>query len=333
MTSWRGQLRGDPATLRPVFVGGCSRSGTTLLGAMLGADAGVVTVPEAEFKWDALKDGTRFDGTVQVGRFLDFLTADPKFAYWQVHPPPASPGQRSQRADLAAVLTDIVTRYADASGKPRATTWIDHTPGNINHVPTLSGIFPDAMFVHIVRDGRAVAASVMPLDFGPNTAAEAADHWSSEVAAGLAAARHLGDDRVVTVRFEDLLHEPDDTLRTLCKQLDIPFGEEMVRRRDYRVQTYSAEQHALVSRPPDPSRAEAWRRQLSAREIEVFEARTGELLRALGYRMEHGITARNLTRWEHVVTGSRSAVRRYLTDRVRRHRRRRRPSAATGSSS
>ena len=64
---------------------------------MLGAAADVITVPEAEFKWHALQDGTAFDGTVAVGRFSDFLETDPKFAYWQIRQTAPTPAPRRER--------------------------------------------------------------------------------------------------------------------------------------------------------------------------------------------------------------------------------------------
>lgn len=325
MSSWTDQLRRPHADARPVFIGGCSRSGTTLLAAMLGSGADVVAVPEAEFKWDALKDGSAFDGHVRLGALVDHLAADPKFAYWDVALPTVAPDERDERVAFATVLAHLAATHAHAARKPSARVWIDHTPGNIRYVSTLAELFPAATFVHIVRDGRAVAASVMPLDFGPNTVAEAADYWSSQVALGLAAADHEGEARVATVRFEDVVRQPGPTLAALCDRLGVPFDEAMLHRRDYRVQAYTADQHALVSRPPDPARTTAWRTTLTPRQVEIFEARTGELLRYLGYPTDYGITARDLGRREHLLSASRSAARRLMTDRARRYLRRRRP--------
>ncbi|MBW3606725.1 MAG: sulfotransferase [Actinobacteria bacterium] len=321
--------------VRPVFIGGCSRSGTTLLAAMLGSSPDIVTVPEAEFKWDALKDGSVFDGQVRLGRLLDFLAADPKFAYWDVALPRLVSGERDEQVPFAAVLSHLAASHAHAAGKPEATMWVDHTPGNIRYVSTLAEMFPAGRFVHIVRDGRGVASSVIPLDFGPNTVAEAADYWSSQVSMGLAATAHVGDERAATVRFEDLVQRPRAILTALCDHLGVAFDDGMLHRRDYRVQSYTADQHELVARPPDPLRSTAWRTALTPRDVEIFEARTGELLRYLGYVNDYGITARDLDKREHLTSASRSLARRLVTDRVRRYLRRRRPirsapSAATG---
>jgi len=331
VTQWSDELGAPDHETRPIFVGGCSRSGTTLLAAMLGSSPDVVTVPEAEFKWDVLKDGTTFDGRVQLGSMVDFLSQDPKFAYWGVPLPSLMPAERRQLISLGSLLSLLAAAYARSVDKPAATVWVDHTPANIRHICTLADVCPDARFVHIVRDGRAVAASVMPLDFGPNTPAEAADYWSSQVAMGLAAADRLGDDRVATVRFEDLLQRPREALTALCGRLDLTFHENMIHQRDYRVQSYTAKQHALVSQPPDPRRAVAWRTALSSRQVEIFEARTGELLRYLDYPMEFGISARDLRKAEHIASATRSAVRRVATDRLRRYVRRRRPVGADAS--
>lgn len=326
MTGWTEALPAPNHATCPVFIGGCSRSGTTLLAAMLGSGPGAITVPEAEFKWNAVKRRGA-DTRMRLGSLFDFLERDPKFAYWGLTLPLLSPAERAAPADLADVLARLAAAYASADGKPAATRWVDHTPGNIRYLATLAGLYPDAKLVHIVRDGRAVAASVIPLDFGPNTVAEAADYWASQAALGLAATKHFDDGRVMMVRFEDLLEHPRETLRAVCEHVGIRYNDAMVHERDYRVQAYTAEQHSLVARPPDPRRATAWRAALTRRDVEIFEARTGELLAYLGYAMDYGMAARDLGKTEHLQSATTSAVRRLVTDRVRRHLRRRRPTA------
>jgi hypothetical protein len=58
----------------------------------------------------------------------------------------------------------LVTAYGEKVAKPAPAAWIDHTPKNARYAATLFHAFPDARMIHIVRDGRAVAASVLPLD-------------------------------------------------------------------------------------------------------------------------------------------------------------------------
>lgn len=311
-----------PPARRPVFVGGCSRSGTTLLGAMLGVGPTAVTVPEAEFKWQLFEDTgpagvepakARLDTTALAHRLRD----DRMFRLWDVDLPSTDGTPLTYRE----LLDGLVTGYAARVGKPDAEVWVDHTPGNIRYGLTLHRTFPAARFLHLVRDGRAVAASVLPLDWGPNSAGESGLYWATQVAAGLALEGALGSEVVRTVRYEDLVRDPARTLTSVCDFLDIPYRDDMVRARDYQVGAYEREQQRLVAGEPQPSRIEAWREELTMRQIRDFERATGELLEYLGYPLVLGAAARRPSRTEHLATMLASNGRRWTLDKVRFQRR------------
>ncbi len=308
---------------RPVLVGGCSRSGTTLLGAMLGWGDGRLTVPEADFKWELYAAGAVACDQVDLRTARRLLHSDPKFRLWGIQPP-AVDARRMAVSDLMGCL---VARYAERRGGSARVAWIDHTPGNIRYVPTLRRALPGARFVHVVRDGRAVAASVIPLDWGPNTATEVARHWALQVAAGLAAAEALGPDLVHTVRYEDLVLEPERTLKSVCDFAGLAYDDRMVEERDYDLPAYTAGQHDLVRQRPDASRIEAWRDVLTSAQVRAFERLTGETLDLLGYPTVYGIEAARQPPAEHYRELAASATRRVVLDRMRRRARWRRGGA------
>jgi hypothetical protein len=303
----------------PIFVGGCSRSGTTLLGAMLGWGEGRLTVPEADFKWEMYASCAVDQDRVDLPLARALLAGDPKFALWGIAP---APGHGSMH--FGELMSSLVERHAAARGTSARVAWIDHTPGNIRFVPTWHRVLPEARFVHVIRDGRAVAASVLPLDWGPNTATEAARHWALQVVAGLAAAEALGPDLVHTVRYEDLVLEPERTLKLVCDFAGIDYDDRMVDKRDYALPAYTAGQHDLVLSRPDPGRVEAWRDVLRPAQVRAFERLTGELLDLLGYRSDYGISAARQGPAEHYRELAGSAVRRVVLDRLRRRSRWRR---------
>ncbi len=305
---------------RPVLVGGCPRSGTTLLGAMLGVGADRVTVPESLFKFRLLR-ALSPDGELDVAAARGLLSADERFGLWQVPLPSLPDGPARVRYE--ALVTGLVLRFAEGVGKPQPAVWIDHTPGNVSYASSMARLFPDAKLVHVVRDGRAVAASVLPLDWGPNTAAEAAKWWAGHVATGLAAERRF-PGRVLGVRFEDLLADPEATLRAVCDFVGTPYDPAMVGTRDYRALAYTVTEHRLVDEGPDPRRADAWRERLTDGQVGTVEHLTGELLDLLGYRMEYGPRARLGSRAERLVAFTVDMARRASLDRLRRALTRRR---------
>jgi hypothetical protein len=220
----------------------------------------------------------------------------------------------------AEAIKGIVRAYGDLHERPDPAVWIDHTPMNIRFAATLADAFPDASFVHLVRDGRAAAASMLRTDWGPTSAHAAARFWTERVAQGLAAETGLAG-RCVRVRYEDVVARPQETLRALCDGIGIEYHDEMVLGTGFRATPYIQAQHALVGKPPDPTRLDAWKGQLSERDIEIFEAVVGDLLPLLGYEPRFGFHARGVTRKERWTSELEHAVRRRTVDRLRKRTR------------
>ncbi|MEL7170406.1 MAG: sulfotransferase, partial [Bacteroidota bacterium] len=187
------------------------------------------------------------------------------------------------------VALDLVVRaYAERHGAGDSRWWVDHTPENLHQAMQLRAAYPEARFVHVVRDGRAATASVLKLDWGPHDVLTASRWWVESVAHGLAAESALG---AVRVRYEDLVRDPDHALQTLCTQIGVPFSAEMAEGKGFDVPAYTQGQHRLVGGRPDSSRIDAWRSALTKREIALFERKAGGLLALLGYAPVHEATA------------------------------------------
>jgi hypothetical protein len=247
---------------------------------------------------------------------LTRIAEDWRFITWGLDPSVVDPQAYATYPDLVLAL---VTSYAHRRGKEDAIHWIDHTPGNARHASTLLKLFPDSLFIHIVRDGRACAASVLPLDWGPNNAYMAGKWWVEQVTFGLAAEALYGP-RSIRIRFEDLVAEADWTLKELCMFLDIPFDSAMISGHDFEVVPYTSNQHELIGRRPDPSRVEAWRSALRPREIADFESRAASLLAALGYEVSGGMPASPGPARKAFLAGS-DTYHRKVVNRFRHHRR------------
>ena len=191
--------------------------------------------------------------------------------------------------------------------KPDPDIWVDHTPFNLQFITTLLAGFPDARFVHIVRDGRAVAASLVRVDWGPNDVGRAAHFWIEQVAFGLAA--ELGaTGRVTRVRYEDLVREPRDVLLGLCSRLELEFVDSMAEASGFTVPKYTVPIHGLIGQAPNRARIDAWRDQLTCREVEIFESIAGSLLNSLGYAPEFGLAATPQTSSERALASAKNVV-------------------------
>lgn len=262
-----------------------------MLGAMLGSTDGAICTPESQFVKDLVK-------MIKTGRHLTrydltmYLMRHWRFRLWGIRSLPPEDWIRDPKRvdtqDVRELITWVVLAYASTNSVVRNSpgqvmVWVDHTPSNLRFAKSLMTVFPESKFIHVVRDGRAVAASILPLDWGPNTVLSAARWWIMEVAQGLAAEAYFGPDRVLRVRYEDLVNAPEWTLERLCQFAGVNFRHNAVTGTEFVVPEYTKRQHHLVGKPPERQRVDAWRSQLTPREIEVFESIAGEMLEFLGY--------------------------------------------------
>jgi hypothetical protein len=104
----------------------------------------------------------------------------------------------ASRRLMHAVLDPIAVEQ----GKP---SWVEMTPPNIAKAPMLLEVFPDAKFIHVMRDGRDVAASVVRLPWGPSTHAAALRFWRDSLREADEAARRLPADRLLVLQLERLV--------------------------------------------------------------------------------------------------------------------------------
>ncbi len=303
--------------LRPIFVGGCSRSGTTLLGAMLGAHPRCVAIPEAQFLPECQGALERGEVAANERAVFEWIRRHRRFRRWEFDPDPTELSTAEDPRAPARAMRWLVGRWAAEQGKPEAELWVDHTPTHLRWGATLRRIFPGGRFVHLVRDGRGVASSVMALPWGPADPAAAGRWWARALADGLALEAHLGDE-VLRVRFEDLVGAPEKALGRVAAHAGLADDPAMLAGDGFRPPRATRAQHRRVGRPPEASRAEAWRSALGARELEIFESVAGDLLQHLGYEPLFGARARPASRGERLRFALRDLWRRRLLWPLRR---------------
>lgn len=189
--------------------------------------------------------------------------------------------------------------YAAGHGKMR---FGDKTPGHIFWIPTIASLLPESVFIHIVRDGRDVAASMRTLWFGPGGEMKAlAESWLKWLDAGFAAAKAY-PTRYLKVRYEDLVVDAEPTLRRVLAFVDLPFDAVVLRHHERAAEriaelgelreedgrlfaTREAHHgiHQCTLEPPNDRQIGRFRRDLTSDEIATFEAVAGPMLRKLGY--------------------------------------------------
>ena len=277
--------------MNAIFVFGAERSGTTFLGSLLGSHSEAVATPEAHFVTHVYRGVVAPDGRVDLGEAFGEIHRHFRFRLWGLETSLRALEAYGVRS-YADLVFALVSEYAKTAGRPGARLWVDHTPGNLRSAALLAELFPDARFIHIVRDGRAVVASIRALDWGTHSARTLMRSWALKVGFGLAAESYLTPERCLRVRYEDLITAPEETLRRICAFAGLAFEPAMLSGAGFAVPVYTQKQHRLVGAPPDAKRIDAWAKTLSPRDVETCEFASGDMLTYLGYKTVFGSRAK-----------------------------------------
>ena len=267
---------------RPLVVLGVSRSGTTLLRVILDRSPGIA-IPDESFFVPLL--ARRHGRTVAAERFLDDVARIPTIRAWGLRPADVEPRIRAGMRTGAAIAA-IFETYAERAGKP---CWGDKTPMYMRHLELLESLFPDARYVHLVRDGRDAALSFLEMPEGtftrtwahPETPAQFACLWGKEVSDACALGRRVGSGRYHEIRYEELVTDPDGVVAGICEFAEIPFEPDMLAYAEAVDVSEKPHQQRLL-RPPTAG-VRSWRDDMSSEDIAAFEAVAGNVLRELGY--------------------------------------------------
>jgi hypothetical protein len=266
------------------FIVGSPRSGTTLLRAMLDSHPDLAIPPESYF----IVSLARLEDEFDLDRFREALLDHERFRLWELDDAEVFAAlDQASPISYSDAIRALYRLYASDRGKPR---YGDKTPRYSIDIPLLARLFPESRFIHIIRDGRDVSLSLMDVRLGQGHMREAARLWRSRVSEGRRAGGRLGATRYQEVRYEDLIDDPEASLRRLSSFIDLPFDPGMLAYYS-RVQEmpnagvgirYRPGHQTHVGEPPRKGLRD-WRTQMGSRDLAIFEADAGDLLDELGY--------------------------------------------------
>jgi len=271
------------AQVPPVFIVGAQRSGTTMLRLMLNAHRSFAVPFESDFLQPLNKGLVRKEladkQTVELA--LDAL-ANEKFTSKGRIVEDKQAILAHQIGTYAELLVAVFTEYAKSRGKPR---WGIKTPSYQTQIDVLQELFPDARVVHIVRDGRDVLVSRRSLPWGGDNTPELAHDWRWQVLMGRKLGRMLGS-RYKEMRYEDLIQNPEASLRQLCEFLGETFDTGMLKYHEHaaaEMPSDSVKWHEASVSAPDKGKIYQWKNKLPLPDQILFQEVAGDALATLGY--------------------------------------------------
>ena len=223
-------------------------------------------------------------------KFARSVWEHPKVALWNLEGAAPEMPKGLQHADAYRIAVEAPYRaYAKQHGKQR---WGDKTPYYVLHIPEILGVWSDAKFIVLVRDGRDVALSVQKMPFGANNAFAAAETWAEGIRLGMRAQRQHPNN-VLSVRYEDLVADPEPHVRRIADFLGLAYTDDMLRVEDTPKDKIVADQVAWFSNlwaGINEKSVGKWRREMSERDQRVFAAVAGPELAAWGYDLGEHVT-------------------------------------------
>ena len=275
-----------------------------------------LAIPDESYFIPQIAD--RHAGAIDVESFVDDLSRLKTLREWDV-PVDEVRARLRQGMPVGDAVAAVYETYAARQGKAR---WGDKTPMYMQHLGLLERLFPEATYLHLIRDGRDTALSFLAMPEGivtrtwahPRTATDFACQWRSEVLAARSLGRRVGPGHYEEVRYEQLVAEPERELRRICDFVDIGFEPQML---DYagRVDVSAKPHQQSLAKPPTTGLRD-WRAQMSPADVAAFEAVAGDLLRELGYGAEASPTVSG--RWSRRRYAARVAAWRAASYALRR---------------
>lgn len=235
-----------------VFVCGALRSGTSLLHLILDAHPKIGNPGEFDFLFDGLIEAGE---DPQVELYAEFLRKNRIF------------NTKSLTIDTSIMnCSQLIQNLINQLDNPGILSLNIH-----RNFDFAQSYFPDAKFLHLIRDPRDVALSTIRMGWAGNTY-YAADHWIAAEESWEKLAINADSINLCELKFENLVSDPKTTLNALCDFLGTEYQPEMLHY--YKGSTYG---------PPDISLIEQWKNLDSPREIELVEFKAKKLIQARGY--------------------------------------------------
>jgi len=274
----------------PVFVLGCGRSGTKFLYHTLLSARGFAVYHAESNAFNLL--GLRFGNLAHRRnrrQLLDQYYTSKLFQRTGLDPKDIEELVMENCRNAGDFLRIVMEAIAHKQGVER---WAESTPLHMLYLPLIKKLLPDALVIHIIRDGRDVAASlhrigwIRPLPWdGTRAFLVPAIFWRWIVSKGRRYGRAMGDD-YMEVHYEELVENPRDTLERIGKFIAHDLNYDRIQQ-----VALGSVHNPNSSFRGDGKETEAntigrWKRMFTPPQVRDIEASIGNLLVDTGYTLE-----------------------------------------------
>lgn len=265
----------------PMFIVGAPRSGTTLLRVTLNRHSELAVCGETHFfarlynRRNAFGDPANTADREQI--VGAYLSIEP------LHRLGMDLGNLRSRllmdgVSWRALFATVLDEYALSTGKAYAG---EKTPAHALHVKTLGEWFPNCTIIHLVRDPRAVVASLRNVPWASRSVLVGVRTWREFNSAAAAISTR---ENYIRVKYEDLVARPAEQLERICSHVGLEYQEGMLRADP--AEYDAARPVARAWKEITPSRRSLWRQELEPWQVAAIETTVGGQMESYGYERE-----------------------------------------------
>lgn len=258
---------------QPVFIGGCERSGTTLLRVILDTHTNIHCGPEAKIIAATIPCWVRQrSSNSQVLRKYYHFTDD----------------------CIDDLYRNIITA-AISRGNTVKKRWLaEKSPQNVFFYEQIRALFPGSPIINVVRDGRDVVASLLEMNWTSNQGQRlaftidieaACQRWLSAIRASMAFAASRSAQPYLQIRYEDLVIHPRSTINSILGLLDEPWQEQLLEFHAVDRELGAESSAESVQKKIEVNRMGRWRTRFDSREQSILNELMGNRLMELGYEV------------------------------------------------
>jgi len=239
--------------------------------------------------------------------FLQSALSDPHMKAWNLQPDPLrSRVEALPDQGLGELFRALYDEYLAGTGKAR---WGDKTPMHVQYMWILDAFFPRARFIHVIRDARDVVQSALKKPWGPRHISHGGLYWKWLVLSGMFTGRILGPERYLEIRFEDLLVDPESTLRKATAFAGLEYTDQLLRYHEgesARAYAEAGDQgSSRLFSPIQRDRLYKWRESMSGPHQKSILRQAGAVLALNGYDCDGmpDSEKRDLERLQELLSG------------------------------
>lgn len=280
------------------FIIGRPRSGTTLLRFLFEAHPRILVPPESPFilnlyrKYRKVTDWDpsiirEFCDDVFKQRYFDKWLTDKEHLYQRLL-------EKEGKATFQTMVRQVCLSYTSVFEKEEIL-WIgDKNPGYSLYVHRIHQLFPEAKIIHITRDYRDNYLSLIKVNFEVPIVPLVVYRWKFALKQMWKLKKQI-PDQIYSVRYEDLVADPELCFRAVCQFLGIPYDPEVLsfyRKKSEVEKAYSAHDeisqvHQSLFNPISTRRIDLWKTEMKSGDVRIADLVAGKAAEMAGYKRQY----------------------------------------------